>query len=64
MSLFRIVDRDGEMLSEADSLDRVPRLSAALLPVATMSTRFPRTRSHRDTRPGAGAAPYAMRTVA
>ena len=30
MSLFRIVDRDGEMLSEADSLDRVPRLSAVL----------------------------------
>ena len=64
MSEFRIIDRNGELVADADGLAGVNEIVRRAPTGATMSTRFPWTRSHRGTRPGAGAAPYAMKTVA
>ena len=63
MSLFRIVDRDGEMLADADGLAGVTEI-VRRAPPGRYHVDEISPRSRRVTLRVAGASPYAMTTVA
>jgi hypothetical protein len=64
MRLFRIVDREGQMLADADCLDGVTGVVRLAPPGRYHVDEISAACSRRVTLLVAGASPYAMTTVA